>query len=178
MDVVKRNVDALNGAVSVSSEKGRGSTVRIKLPLTLAVLDGLLLRVGSQTFVLPLVSIIESIRPISGQLSVVAGCGEVVSLRGEPLPLLRLHKLFGVPTNVIDPTRGLLVIVENHGRRLAFLVDEIIGQQQVVVKSLEANFRKVEGLAGATILGDGHAALILDVAGLALLAQASVWVGV
>ena len=178
MDVVKRNVEALNGAVSVSSRQGRGSTVTIKLPLTLAILDGLLLKVGSQTYVLPLISILESIRPKAEQLSTVAGSGEVVAVRGEPLPLLRLHRLFGVPDAVTDPTVGLLVVVENHGKRLAFLVDELLGQQQVVVKSLEANFRKVEGAAGATILGDGRAALILDVAGLAQLAHASAWVGV
>lgn len=178
MDVVKRNVDALNGAVSVSSELGRGSTVCIKLPLTLAILDGLLLKVGAQTFVLPLISILESIRPKAQQLNVVAGSGEVVAVRGEPLPMLRLHQLFGIPTDVTDPTRGLLVVVENQGKRLAFLVDELLGQQQVVVKSLEANFRKVEGVAGATILGDGRAALILDVAGLAQLARVSTRIGV
>ncbi|MCW5978809.1 MAG: chemotaxis protein CheA [Bryobacteraceae bacterium] len=171
MDVVKRTVEGMNGAVSISSAPGRGTSVRIKLPLTLAILDGLLLRVGEQTYILPLVAILESVRPTAAQLNSMAGQGEVVIMRGEPLPLVRLHRLLNVPTEVTDATRGLLVLVENHGRRLALLVDELLGQQQVVIKSLESNFRKVEGVVGATILGDGRAALILDVAGLAQMAR-------
>lgn len=166
MDVVRRNVESLNGAVSVSSRRGQGTTVRIKLPLTLAILDGLLLRVGEQTFIMPLVSIIESIRPKPNQVKTVTGKGEVVVVRKEPLPLLRLHALLSVPTTVVDPARGLVVVVEHEGRRLAVLVDELLGQQQVVIKSLETHFKKVDGIVGATILGDGHPALIVDVAGI------------
>jgi two-component system chemotaxis sensor kinase CheA len=171
MDVVRRNVQALNGAVSVTTEPGRGTTVRIQLPLTLAILDGLSLRVGAETYVLPLVSISESIRPRREQVKTVAGRGEVVMVRGEALPLLRLHRLFGIPTEVVDPSCGLTAIVEHSGQRVALLVDELLGQQQVVIKSLEAHYRKVEGVLGATILGDGRAALILDVAGLAQIAR-------
>jgi two-component system chemotaxis sensor kinase CheA len=171
MDVVKREVEGLNGAVTLESHEGRGTCVRIKLPLTLAILDGLLLKVGGETYVLPLIQILESIRPSREQLNTMAGRGEVVVVRGEPVPLLRLHRMFGVATEVTDPSRGLVVLVEHHGRRMALLVDELLGQQQVVIKSLETHFRRVEGIAGATILGDGQAALILDVAGLAPLAQ-------
>jgi two-component system chemotaxis sensor kinase CheA len=171
MDVVKKAVDALNGSVAIATERGRGATIRFKLPLTLAILDGLLLRLGEQTYVLPLVSIVESIRPRPEQVRDVAGRGEVVVVRKEPLPLLRLGGLLHIPTEVSDPARGLVVIVEHEGRRVALLVDELLGQQQVVVKSLETNFRKVEGIAGATILGDGRAALILDIAGLVALSR-------
>lgn len=170
MDVVKRSVEALSGAVDVSSSPGRGCTFRVKLPLTLAILDGLTVRVGDQTYILPLVSITESIRPRREQVPTVVGRGEVVVVRGEPCPLLRLHALFGVETEVTDPTSGAVVIVEHLGRRVGLLVDELLGQQQVVIKSLETHFRKVEGVLGATILGDGRAALILDAAGLAQLA--------
>lgn len=171
MDVVKKNVEALNGSVSVASTFGQGTSFRIKIPLTLAILDGLLLKVGLETYVLPLVSIVESIRPRPEQLRKIAGDAECVVVRSEPLPLLRLHQLFGIPAAVTDPCQGLTVIVEHAGKRLALLVDELLGQQQVVIKSLETHFRKVEGALGATILGDGRAALILDVAGLASVAE-------
>ncbi len=173
MDVVKKSVEALNGSLTLETRRGHGSVFRMKLPLTLAIVDGLLLSVGDQTYVLPLVSIVESIRPRPEQVRDVAGSGDVVVVRKEPLALLRLGKLFHVPTEVDDPTRGLVVIVEHEGRRLALLVDDLLGQQQVVVKSLETNFRKVEGITGATILGDGRAALILDVAGIAAMARAA-----
>ena len=171
MDVVKRNVEALNGSVSVASEPGRGACVRVKLPLTMAILDGLLLRVGAQVYVLPLIAIIESLRPLASQLSCVAGQSEVVTVRGQTVPLVRLHALFNVPDAVTDPTRGLVALAEDHGQMWAFLVDELLGQQQVVIKALETNFRKVEGVVGATILGDGRAALILDVSGIVQLAR-------
>ncbi|MEI9976933.1 MAG: chemotaxis protein CheW [Ignavibacteriota bacterium] len=171
MDVVKKSVESLNGAVAIASERGRGVTFRIQLPLTLAILDGLLLRVGAQRFVLPLVSIMESIAPRREQLRRVAGAGEVIVLRGEPLPVVRLNRLFHVPSTEDEAAFELAVIVENRGQRFALLVDELLGQQQVVIKSLETNFRKVEGAAGATILGDGQPALILDVAAIAELAR-------
>ncbi|HEX5227425.1 MAG TPA: chemotaxis protein CheA, partial [Bryobacteraceae bacterium] len=171
MDVVKKNVEALNGSVSLTSAAGVGTTFRIKIPLTLAILDGLLLKVGAETYVLPLVSIVESIRPQAAQLRRLAGEAECVVVREEPLPLVRLHQMFGIGGAVADPCQGLTVIVEHGGKRLALLVDELLGQQQVVIKSLETHFRKVEGALGATILGNGRAALILDVAGLAGVAQ-------
>jgi len=167
MDVVKRNVQALNGSVAVDTQAGGGTTVSIRLPLTLAILDGLLLKVGAETYVMPLVSIVESIRPRADQVRGVAGKGDVVAVRGDVLPLVRLHELFAIPSAVTDPCCGLTVIMESGGQRTALLVDELLGQQQVVVKSLEAHYRKVRGVLGATILGDGRPALILDAAGLA-----------
>jgi two-component system chemotaxis sensor kinase CheA len=166
MDVVRKNVEALGGTVTLRSAEGKGTTIGIKLPLTLAVLDGQVVRVGDQTYVLPLVSIVESIQPSREQVRAVAGQGEVVMLRREPLPLLRLHRIFGVPTEVVEPSRGLVAVVEHENRRLALLVDELLNQQQVVIKSLQSNFHKVEGAMGATILGDGRVSLILDIAGL------------
>jgi two-component system chemotaxis sensor kinase CheA len=169
LDVVKRNLEALGGSVSIKSERGRGTTFRIKLPLTLAILDGQSVRVGEHTYIVPLLSIIESVRPRSENLTRVFGTGEAITIRGEVLPVLRLHRVFEVPTTVEDPTEGLVVIVEHEGRKIALLVDELLGQQQVVIKSLETNFRKLEGIAGATILGDGRVALIVDVPGLVAL---------
>ena len=171
MDVVRRNIEDLNGSVAVESSPGAGTCVRIELPLTLAILDGLLVKVGQQTYVLPLTSIVESIRPKAWQLNSAAGQVETVVVRGEPLPLLRLHRLLGVPGAVIDPVKGLVVLIETQGRQLALLVDELLGQQQVVVKSLEANFRKIDGVIGATILGNGRAALIIDASGLTNLSR-------
>ena len=166
MDVVKRNVESLNGIVGIVSVPGKGTTVRIRLPLTLAILDGLLIRVGAQTYVIPLTSIVESVRPHREQVSSIAGRGEVVVVRDEPLRLVRLHRLFNIPDAVTDPTLGLVVIAEHGATKLALLVDELLGQQQVVVKSLETHFRRVDGALGATILGNGRAALILDASGL------------
>ncbi len=166
MDVVKRNVEALSGTVTIQSTPGRGTTFKIKLPLTVAILDGQMLRVGGETYIIPLVSIVESIRADEHALRSVLGTGEVVIVRGRVLPVVRVHRLFGVRDASEDATEGLLVIVEHEGLKVALLVDELLGQQQVVIKSLETNFRKMEGVSGATILGDGHVALILDVPGI------------
>ncbi|MBK7976188.1 MAG: chemotaxis protein CheA [Deltaproteobacteria bacterium] len=166
LDVVKRNVEALNGSISITTTPGRGTSFRIKLPLTLAILDGQVLLVGEELFVLPLVSIVESLRPKRAHVKQVFGDGEVVMVRGDTLPLIRAHRLLGVPTEVIDPCEGLTVIVEHEGRRVALLVDDLRGQQQVVIKGLDVNYRRVEGVLGATVMGDGRVAFILDVAGL------------
>lgn len=171
LDVVKKNVDALNGSIGVISEPGRGTRLLLKLPLTLAILDGLSLRVGEQTYLLPLINILESIQPRPEQVKMVLGQGEVLIVRGEVIPLLRLHQLLNIPTQTTDPSQGLTVIVEHDGRVVALLVDELLDQQQVVIKSLETNFRKIDGVTGATILGDGRVALILDIAGLVMLAR-------
>jgi two-component system chemotaxis sensor kinase CheA len=171
MDVVKRNVEALGGTITIHSARGQGTTFKVKLPLTLAILDGQSLQVGQQTYIVPLVSIIESVRPRPDTVHRVLAGGEAVTVRGQVLPILRLHRLFGVETRVHDPVEGLVVIVEHEGAKAALLVDELLGQQQVVIKSLETNFRKTEGVAGATILGDGRVALILDVPGLIALAR-------
>ncbi len=165
MDVVRRNVEALQGSVSVRSVHGQGSTVTVRLPLTLAILDGLLVRLGQEVFIIPLLSVIESIKLQPRDIKPIVGVGEVISLRGEVLSLLRLHRLLGIPQNSQDE-QTLVVIVEDQGRRVALLVDELLGQQQVVIKNLESNFRKVAGVGGATILGDGRVALILDILGL------------
>ncbi|HEV8472344.1 MAG TPA: chemotaxis protein CheA [Methylomirabilota bacterium] len=171
MDVVARNVEALGGSIAIQSEPGRGTTFRVKLPLTLAILDGQALRVGDQLYILPITSILESIRPQAQDVHTMLGGAETISLRGQVLPMIRLHRLFGVTPSVDDPTRALVVIVEHESRKVALLVDELLGQQQVVIKSLETNFQRMEGIAGATILGDGHVALILDIAGLVTLAR-------
>ncbi len=170
MDVVKKNIEALNGSMMITSESGWGSCFRIKLPLTLAIIDGLSLSVGEEIYILPLTAIVESIRPRPEQVKRVMSQGEVVAVRGEFLPLLRLHSLFDIPARITDPARGLVVIVENEGKRLGLLVDELLGQAQVVIKNLETNYHKVEGVIGATIMGDGRVALILDVLGLTRLA--------
>lgn len=166
MDVVKKNVESLGGSVVIESQRGVGARFRIKLPLTLAILDGLTLSIGGQLFVLPLLSIVESFRPKRAALKSLLAGGEVVLVRDETLPLLRAHALLGIPDAQTDPTRALTVVVENDGRRVALLVDELCGQSQVVIKNLDANFRRVEGVMGATIMGDGRVALILDVPGL------------
>jgi two-component system chemotaxis sensor kinase CheA len=171
MDVVKRNVESLGGAVTIHSESGKGTRFRIKLPLTLAIMDGQALQVGGQIYILPLVAITESVRPPRGSVHRLTGGAEVIVLRDKALPILRLHRLFGILPKSEDPTEGLVVIVEYEGQQAALLVDELLGQQQVVIKSLESNFSKVDGVAGATILGDGRVALILDVPGLVLLSR-------
>jgi two-component system, chemotaxis family, sensor kinase CheA len=172
MDVVKENVTALGGSITISTEAGRGTRFRIKLPLTVAVLDGQLLSVGEQVYVLPLTAIIESLRPAPASLHTIDGGGEILVARRGSMPFLRLHRIFDVPATSEDPSRGLVVVVEHEERRIALLVDRLLDQQQVVIKSLETHFRKVEGIGGATILGDGRVALILDVAGLVGLVRA------
>ncbi len=169
MDVVKRNIEALDGAVSLRSAPGRGTTCAIKLPLTMAILDGLRLRVAQQTFVLPLIAVLESFRPREADLRRVLGQGEIVMLRDEPVPLVRLHRIFDLPGDE-DARRGLVTVVDAGGVRVGLLVDELLGQSQVVIKSLEANFRRLDGVAAATILGDGQVALILDPPALARMA--------
>lgn len=166
MDVVRRNIAELGGNVQVFSTPGKGSTVRIRLPLTLAILDGQLVRVGQEVYVIPLVSIVETIQMRREQVSSIAGGAELFRLRDEYIPIIRLYDLFGIEPDSTDLFRGLLTIVESDGRRAGILVDELLAQQQVVIKSLEANFRQLAGLSGATMLGDGHVALILDIPGL------------
>ncbi|HJV90082.1 MAG TPA: chemotaxis protein CheA [Holophagaceae bacterium] len=165
MDVVRQNIRNLGGRVEVESRPGEGSTFRLILPLTLAILDGLIVRLGQETYVFPLASVLESFRPKPGEIQTLKGDREVINLRGEFVPVLRLPQL--LQTGVDDAeTVPLLVVVEAENRRAAMAVEELLGQSQVVIKSLETHYRRVEGLSGATILGDGHVALILDVAGL------------
>ena len=166
LDVVRSNIRSIGGTVDVSSVPGGGTQFTLRFPLTLAILDGLLLAVGSEVFILPLTQVIESLRPAAHDIKTVADACRVVHIRDEYLPVLALHQLFAVPHAVSDPTQGILVLLEAEGKRFALLVDDLVGQQQVVMKSLEANYQPVEGMLGATILGNGKVALILDVAAL------------
>jgi two-component system chemotaxis sensor kinase CheA len=167
MDVVKRNIAELGGRVEIDSAEGIGTRTTIRLPLTLAILDGLSVSVGGQTFIAPLGSIVESLQVNPDDLKSVSGEGHLLRVRGEYLPLLALHEIFNIQNAVTDFTKGIVVIIETEGKKTALMVDELLGQHQVVIKSLESNFRKVQGISGATIMGDGKVALILDVAALA-----------
>jgi len=172
MDVVRRNIQSLGGSIEIISELGVGSTIAIHLPLTLAILDGQSIAVGDETFIVPLASIIESINITDGMVNRVAGKGETFRLRDEYLPIVRMHEIFNVTSaKAINLTEGLLVVVEGQGIRCGLFVDDLLGQQQVVIKSLEANYRRVEGVSSATILGDGSVALILDIPGLVRLSN-------
>jgi two-component system chemotaxis sensor kinase CheA len=167
MDVVMRNVQAMGGRVYVRSEPGASTRISLSLPLTLAVLDGMIVAIGGESYILPTTNIVESRRPEAGDVRTIVGAGQVLALRGEYVRLIYLHETLGIPGALTDPSQGLVVVVENEGQeRVGLVVDGLIGQQQVVIKSLEANYRSVEGVSGATILGDGRVALILDVAGL------------
>ncbi|MEO0365593.1 MAG: chemotaxis protein CheA [Pseudomonadota bacterium] len=166
MDVVRRNIADLGGHVSVKSERGVGSTFTIRLPLTLAILDGQLVRVGQESYIVPLVSIVETIQSSNEHTSHVAGESELFRLRDEYLPVLRLHELFAIDGDATKIDDGLLVVAEANGQRVGIFVDDLQEQQQVVIKSLESNFRQTAGISGATILGDGTVALIIDVPGL------------
>ena len=171
MDVVKRNIKDLGGVVEVKSKKDVGSTFTIRLPLTLAILDGQLVRIGDETYVVPLISIIESLQIKKENVNSIASGGELYKLRDEYLPIIRLYEIFDIKPDNIDLVNGLLMVVEGDGQQAGIFVDDLLGQQQVVIKSLESNFKKVNGLSGATILGDGTVALILDVAGLVELSK-------
>ena len=166
MDVVKRNIEGLGGTVSIKTVTGKGTTFTLKLPLTLAIIEGMTVRVGSDTYIVPLLSILQSIQPKADCLKTVVGKGELVNVHGSYLPVMRLYEVFTLKPEITDPTKAILLILETEGERVAVMVDEILGQQQVVIKSMEQNFRKVEGVAGATILGDGTVGFILDVRGL------------
>ncbi|ALM83210.1 chemotaxis protein CheA [Bordetella sp. N] len=167
MDVVRRNIQDMGGHVQLSSTEGQGTTTRIVLPLTLAILDGMSVRVGEETFILPLNHVTESLQPNNEQIYSVTGNERVMHVRGEYLPLVEMHRVFGVANAQTDPTQAIAVIMQAEDRRFALLVDHLVGQHQVVVKNLESNYRKVPGISAATILGDGSVALIIDVFALA-----------
>jgi len=166
MDVVRRNVEALRGRIDIASQEGHGSTFAIRLPLTLAVIDGLVTKVGPERYIVPITSIEQSLRPTADQISTVQGRGEMCMVRGALLPLVRLHRLFNVTPRTDDPTQSLVVIVQDNSRRCCFMVDELLGQQQVVIKSLGQSIGQVRGVSGGAILGDGNVSLILDVPGI------------
>ncbi|KFD16211.1 signal transduction histidine kinase [Rahnella aquatilis CIP 78.65 = ATCC 33071] len=166
MDVVKRNIQEMGGHVEIHSQQGKGTTIRILLPLTLAILDGMSVKVGKEVFILPLNAVMESLQPLSEDLHPLAGGERVLQVRGEYLPLVELYNVFDVEEAKTEATQGIVVILQSAGRRYALLVDQLIGQHQVVVKNLESNYRKVPGISAATILGDGSVALIVDVSAL------------
>ncbi len=173
MDVVRRNIRALGGTVEVQSETGVGSVFTIRLPLTLAILDGQLIRVGKETYIVPLIAIIESLQVNPEMINSVTGAADVYKLRDDYIPVVRLYDIFGIEADTTDISEGLLVVVENEGKKIAICVDELLGQQQVVIKSLETNLKQIDGLSGATILGNGTVALILDINGVMHLYQHS-----
>ncbi len=163
MDVVRRNIQEMGGRIDIDSVTGIGTTMVLRLPLTLAILDGMSITVGPETYILPLTCIVESLQPLATDVRTVNGKNEVLQVRGEYLPLLRLHQLFDVEPVHVEPHKGLCMILEADKERVALLVDDLLGQQQVVVKNLETNYRRVQGISGATIMGDGRVALIIDV---------------
>lgn len=166
MDVVRRNIRELGGNIDIVSEQGKGATFTIRLPLTLAILDGQLIRVGEQIYIVPLVSIIESLQVTANKVSSIAGSAELYKLRDDYLPIIRLYNVFSIKPDSTRLVGGLLVVVEGDGQKVGLFIDDLLSQQQVVIKSLETNFRRVDGVSGATILGDGTVALILDIPGL------------
>ncbi|PVY69410.1 CheA signal transduction histidine kinase [Cupriavidus alkaliphilus] len=166
MDVVKRNIQEMGGHVQISSRPGLGTTIRIVLPLTLAILDGMSVKVGEETFILPLNCVMESLQPKAEDVHTAANSDRVMHVRGEYLPLLEMHRVFNVSGALQEPTQGIAVILQAEGKRFALLVDQLIGQHQVVLKNLETNYRKVPCISAATILGDGSVALIVDVGAL------------
>jgi two-component system chemotaxis sensor kinase CheA len=166
MDVVKRNIASMGGVVDIRSLKGFGTTISISLPLTLAILDGMSVKVGEEIYILPLGYVIESLQPAAGDIKEISGQGRVIKVRGEYLPLIPLYQIFDIVPAHTDPVKGIVIILESDGKKAALFVDELVGQQQVVVKNLESNYRKVAGISGATILGDGGVSLIIDVAAL------------
>ena len=171
MDVVKKNLEALRGKIDISTELGKGTTFTIRMPLTLAIIDGQIVQVGTDRYIIPINSIVRTLKPTADQISSVHGRGEMVLERGELMPLMRLHDLFDIEANITEPTESLLVIVEEDNKRCCLLVDELQGQQQVVIKSLGESLGNAKGVSGGAIMGDGRISLILDIPGLMELAQ-------
>jgi two-component system, chemotaxis family, sensor kinase CheA len=166
MDVVKRNIERLRGQIQIDTQPGRGTTFRIRLPLTTAIIDGLLVRVGPDRFILPTITVQMALRPVASMLARVQGRGEVLDHRGRILPLHRLHERFGIEGAVREAVDGIVVIVETGGKSYALLVDELLNKQEVVIKNLGGFLQNLPGVAGGAILGDGSIALILDPAAL------------
>jgi len=166
MDVVKRNIKNLGGNISIHTAPGNGTSITISLPLTLAILEGMSVKVGDETYILPLSNIIESFQPAAADIKDISGSGQVVHVRGTYLPILPMHEIFNIQPNVTHPSKGILVILTYEGKKAALFVDELIGQQQIVVKNLESNYKKIDNISAATILGDGSVSLIVDIASL------------
>ncbi|CAJ0813361.1 Chemotaxis protein CheA [Ralstonia wenshanensis] len=166
MDVVKQNIQSMGGYVEIQSQKGKGTTIRIVLPLTLAILDGMSVKTGEEVFILPLSCVAESLQPRPEDIKAVPGGGRLLKVRNEYLTLVPMYERFRITPSLPDPSEGIVVILDSEGKKIALQVDELVGQQQVVVKNLETNYRRVPGISGATILGDGSVALIVDVSAL------------
>ena len=166
MDVVKKNITAMGGTVEIDSAEGYGMSVKVRLPLTLAIMDGMSVGVGDEVYILPLMSVIESFQVTPGLVKTIGGSGHVIEVRDEYMPVLDLEQVFQVPRFDFENAGGIIVVAEAEGGRVALRVDSLLGQQQIVVKNLEANYRRVDDISGATIMGDGRVALILDVGGL------------
>jgi two-component system chemotaxis sensor kinase CheA len=166
MDVVKKNIASLNGTVEIESREGKGMKVMVRLPLTLAIMDGMSVRVSNEVYILPLSSVVESFQVKPGEINTVAQGAQLVKVREEYMPVIELERVFDVPRNDFTNPNSIMVVIEAEGSRVAVMVDELLGQQQVVIKNLESNYRKVPNVSGATILGDGKVALILDTSGL------------
>jgi len=166
MDVVRRNIEDLRGTIDIITDEGKGTTIRIKLPLTLAIIEGMLVRIGNNIYIIPLLSIVESLRPLKNDVETIEGKGEVISVRGKYITFFRLYDFFGVESDYKNPWESLVVIVESNGTQLGLMVDDLIGQQQIVIKSLDGFITDNCAISGATILGDGRVALILDIHGL------------
>ena len=171
MDVVRRNIQSMGGRVEIDSMPGVGTRMTVRLPLTLAILDGMSVAVGDQTYILPLSYVIESLQPEEGDIKTLSNQARVIQVRGEYLPVVVLHEMFGLKSQWSDFTQGIMVVLDADGTKAALFVDALVGQHQVVIKSLEANYRRVTGISGATIMGDGQVALILDVSAIASMAK-------
>lgn len=173
MDVVRRNIQAMGGRVEIESMLGVGTRMTVRLPLTLAILDGMSVAVGDQTYILPLSYVVESLQPQQGDIKTLSNQARVIQVRGEYLPVVVLHEVFNIKSGWSDFTQGIMVVLDADGTKAALFVDALVGQHQVVIKSLEANYRRVAGVSGATIMGDGHVALILDVSAIAGMAKSN-----
>jgi two-component system chemotaxis sensor kinase CheA len=165
MDVVRRQITGLRGRIDIQSAQGRGTTFLLRLPLTLAIIDGLIIGVGAERYIMPINSVREMLRPIPEMIFTMEGRAEMAMVRGELLPIVRLDRRFAIGGARQNPCEALLVVAEAQGRRFCLLVDELLGKQEVVIKSLGDTFRKVSGISGGAILGDGRVGLILDMSG-------------
>ena len=166
MDVVKKTVEKLRGKVEVISKPNEGTTFVLRLPLTLAIIDGIIVKVGEERYIIPTIAIKESIKPVRENYNTVHGRGEALMVRDQLIPIIRLGEMFGVESKLKDPCEAIIVVIESEGKLRALMVDELLGKQEVVIKSLGGYMKDIKGVAGGTILGDGRVGLILDLAGL------------